>query len=199
MCWDLQFFPHLLIPDTPLHIITMEPISLGHILHGVPGQTVDQKAVALEDLINLLIHLRHLFPVPEDLPRGIKRLQGIAAHLKESIPSILLPEPGADLARSGVHPKRCVRQDFPFPVDRHSRPTHPIHADAFHIRRRDMLSIQQRSDGLVYSRPPVFRRLFRPPRLRMINRILTCTRSHYRSVLLEKSNFTGTCPHVNSQ
>ena len=88
----------------------MQAIALGNILAHHTCQLICNVAVGLQDLVDLLVHLREIFFIPEDLCSCVGRLKGITGYFKNLLCPDLFIQSVTDRLCSGIHPNRSVCQ-----------------------------------------------------------------------------------------
>ena len=188
---NAQRFAHILVPAALPHIEAGQAVSLGQILCDLAGHPVDDIAVRLQDLLCLLIHLRPVLPVPEDLRPGISRLGRIPAQVKQFFrrqPVCRLP---ADFLAPGIRPDRRRAQHVPIPVQRDGRPALSVCADSGDFRRIDAVIGDHFTHCPAYAVPPPGRILFRPALPGITDGILASALRDDLSFRIKQRRLTG--------
>ena len=194
-----QLSRHLLIPAPFSHVKAVPAVTLGKILCYGTGQAVHDKPVALQNLVDPAVQLRHRSLIPDHLGSCVHRLKRVPRNTKDPLRPNLRGYLTADVIRPGVHPDRSRAQNPALLVHGHRGPALPVHADCGNLLFRDAGLFKKVPDRRRDPFPPVVRVLLRPPRVGIIHGIILRHRRCHMSVFVEYGSLAGAGTDINSQ
>ena len=190
---------HIIIPDTPSHIKAMPAVRVTDIFRYLSGQTISDVSVRVQNLVRVCIDLRKVFSVPENLRRGVGRLQRVSCKIKNSVLSDPFIDTVTHRLRAGIHPDRRIRQILPVLIQSDGGPALPVDSDSTDIRRLHLPLSPDLCQCLTDAPVPVLRILLRPARVRIINRIITRRGCLHPAVPVKGRHLAGARSDIYSQ